>query len=550
MSVDVESVVAHGEDPIAGAIRAEQLVPHADDLLQTDIELLRQAQAERAWVNAASLASVIASRAASRAQGETLLEARRQNLRDGEYDQVPEAVDPLSEARRAREAAKLYGNDSPEHQRAQTGLLISCERLVAEIRRVQTWEYFAELEQPYEEWAGGYTFESRILSDMVDDGITPLADSEEGANRLTEKVEEATYGALRGLGAVALQESVAGARAARREMRVNTISECNDSAIKAYKRDVAAGKKPAASYNGHVPSIEKFMIRGVRYGTDTDSRYQEQLALSGKYVTRKIIINAMRMLSVIEPGHNPTKAEVRATQMVNLNGEGVLAVAALLDELASHASGKRIFLGEVIPEDRPKDYASVPAIAAQRQAKQKGDAQEVVNYLVQLDQNGVDPVVAGGRIDTFIANLLHERVKHNPAEAAHAYDDKEILHKIEEYNQRLADGDIEGARRIDAQMKADLPPPVYCGAGACGLEGVDPKSLEGAAALRLGLKAKEKSELLHDKERPCPGCNRLKVYYDKTGNKACTGCAFSQIDGKISGGKEKAKDKKQFALAA
>lgn len=553
MSVGVEGVVAQSEDPIAAAIRGEYAVSHAADLPQADIDLLMQAQAEQTWVSAAALASVAAARVVGRTQGETLLEARRRNLRDGEYDQVPEAVDPLSEARRVHEAEKLYGKNSPEHRRTQAAFDVSCERLTAEAWRVFTWEYFPELEQQYDEPRDEYMFGDRSLSDMVDDGVTPLADPEEGENRLIEKVEETTYVALRKVGAVALQSALAGVAQKRPEMNVVTVSECNDSAIEAYKEDVAAGRKPAVSYGGHVPKIEKFMIRGVRYGAHTTSRYQEQLALSGEHITHDVIVQAIRVVRAIGAGQHLTKAEVRATQMINMNGEGVLSFAALLDHLASQATGKRIFLGEIIPEDQPKDYANIPFIAEERQQKQKDASREISAYIAQLEQRGTDPVVAGKLIDLFVRKVLYKSVKHNPAEALQVYDDEETLDKIKDYNAALAVGDQAKADLIDQDIQANLPPAVFCGAGSCDLEGVDPTSIDGAAALRLGLKAKNSDQLLHFKKGVCVGCKKKGIYFDTAGNKACTGCGEAEINGKRKVGKakeDKKADTKAFALAA
>lgn len=553
MTVGIEGVVAQGEDPIATAIRTEHAVAHDADLPQADIDLLMQAQAEQTWVSAAALASVAAARVVSRTQGETLLEARRQNLRDGEYDQVPEAVDPLSEARRARAAEELYGKNSPEHRRAQAAFDVSCERLTAEAWRVFTWEYFPELEQQYDEPGDEYIFGDRSLTDMVDDGVTPLADSEEGENRLIEKVEETTYVALRKVGAIALQGALAGTVQKRPEMNVVTVSECNDSAIAAYKEDVAAGRKPAASYGGHVPKIEKFMIRRVRYPTHTTSRFQSQLALSGKYIKHDIIVEGMQIMRAVAQGRQLTKAEVRATQMVNMNGEDELSFTALLDYLASKRTGLRIFLGEVIPEDQPKDYARVPLIAEERQQKQKEAAREINAYITQLERSGTDPVVAGKLIDLFVRKTIKDSVKHNPAEAQHVYGDGETMEKIKDYNRALASGDQARADQIDREIEITLPPAVFCGAGSCDLEGVDPTSSDGAAALRLGLKAKNSDQLLHFKKGVCVGCKKKGIYFDLAGNKACTGCGEAEINGKRKSGKateNRKPDKKAFALAA
>ncbi len=525
--------------------------------MSEDISRLQQAEAERTWIDAAALASVATAREVSREQGMALLEARRQNLRDGEYDQVPEVFDPLSEARRARKAKEDYGEDSPEYRQAQAAFDISCERLTAEAWRVFTWEYFPELEQTFDAQTGDYVFGDRSLTDMVDDGVTPLAGAEEGNNRLTEKVEETTYGALRKVGAMAVRAALANGSQKLPEMNVVTVSECNDSAIAAYQKDLAEGK-PAVSYGGHVPKIEKFMVRGVRYPTHITSRFQSQLALSGEHITHDIIVEGMQIMQAVAQGQYLTKAEVRATQMVNMNGEGPLSFAALLDHLASQKTGLRIFLGEVIPEDQPKDYASVPAIAEARQKKQKDVSREIAAHIARLEENGTDPVVAGGLIKRFVSKAIKDSVKHNPAEAQHVYGEGETLEKIEDYNRALAAGDQARADQLDQEIETILPPAVYCGAGSCDLEGVKPTSDDGAAALRLGLKAKNSNELLYFKKGVCIHCKRQGIYFDLSGNKGCTGCGEAEINGKRSNKNTKIEKTKEgdkanksvFALAA
>ncbi|MDB5185491.1 MAG: hypothetical protein JWL85_14, partial [Candidatus Saccharibacteria bacterium] len=154
--------------------------------------------------------------------------------------------------------------------------------------------------------------------------------------------------------------------------------------------------------------------------------------------------------------------------------------------------------------------------------------------------------------EAFVMEVMLKEAKKDPAQAAIMFDDK-TADGFRQVAVLETQGRYGEAAILQGTIEAMAPAPVYCGAGSCGLEAVNLSSNEGKDALALGLKAAHKNELLRDSERPCPSCNKLKIHYDYHGNKACTGCSYRQINGKIERPAQKPKEvvfKKQEKVAA
>lgn len=471
------------------------------------------------WVDADSVPELHAARLLGKQQAEALLEERKQLLRDGAFDQVPYIIDPLSTAARANAAKRQYGEHSEQYCKARQLMDVNSRRYLAEAWRQNTWEYFAELPQEYEPEAGSYFFHGESLTKIVHDGISPATDPEELDYRLTEAVEESTYVGIRRLSRLTVDEVVflqpgtprAELTVAQRpEVSVLTVSQCSDDAIEAYKRG-------SSDWRGYAPQIEKLMIRRIRFSDVKDVRYQSTLAIPGTKITNEIINQALQILRMTEAGSHLTKAEIRKKQMINLNGSNELDFVQLLDELASRASGKRIFLGEEIPEDQPKDYASVPALAQARQEKLDDDAVKLTEYLQKLEATGIDHWAAKGHVQAFIDKLLFDKVKEDPKQAAIVFDQK-TADGIQAAMDLRARGDYEAAGKLLEKVEREAPPSGGCGAGSCGLEAVNPKSFEAMRARELGLRGEN---ILHDTERACPDCQKKTIYYDERGSKVC-----------------------------
>ncbi len=505
-------------------------IAHLDYLtpnLEVDEIALLDFEAPLVWMSAAVIPELATARQNAMLEAETLLAARMQHLRDGEYDLVPLDIDPLSTAARAVKAKEKYGENSLEYKTARTSLEVDCQRLFAEAWRKNSWEYFEPLEQQFDTARDCYTYMGRSLSEMVADGVTPLAEPEENTIRLHEFVEERTAVAAQRLGAVSLKKVIGGKALAEQsatpDLTVNTINECPDWAIENYKAD------KMDMLGGYNPEKETMMIRSMRI--ENGVRYQEQLAIPVKhlkrYITREVIVETMRRMGVIDTAHQPTKTEVRATQMINFNGEGVLDIIKKLDDVASELSGKTIFLGDQVSADHPRDYAAIPAEAGERQEKLKTDSNALAEKLIELEEHKTDHFVASGIVSMFVTNRLLQKVK-NDVEQAEIVFDRKTADGIREYQTLLAQGDLIQAHFIWGNVEAVAPPASFCGAGSCGLESESALSKDGQKAVELGLKATD-GKVIRDTERACPDCKKKALHYDDNASKVCTNCNKKDI---------------------
>jgi hypothetical protein len=474
-------------------------------------------------IAADTIPGVWAVRLEARMEAESIQESRMQLLREGEFESVPLDVDALSTAGRVLEAETKFGRNSEAYQSARANLRLDCERLFGEAYRRGAWEYFPEVEQTYDVQAGSYSFMGYSLDKMVAAGVTPLAGEEENAYRLTEFVEEKTYKALRRVGRVALGKTIdpdfeLPAKEANADFSVITVSECSDEAITAYD----AGKR--SGFGGHVPEIKKLMIRGIRFNHATDSRFQEQLAVSGEHITHKVIVETLREQRAVAEDAELSKDEVRGKQLIDLSAQGAIGFLKKLDAMAGKMSGKRIFRGEVIPDHQPKDYEAIPAEAKARQQSVTTDVDKTVDYVLRLKRQKTDRSAAGGLLQRFIHNQLAEKVKFNPQAAEIAFNKETAVSAQLNIDLRAQGRDVE-AERLWLKAVEEAPLPEYCGAGACGLVAVSTLSEDGLKAQKLGLDIKDPKDLLKDTERACPGCKKYKVFYDlRTGSKVCTRC--------------------------
>ncbi len=474
------------------------------------------------WLSAAVIPELATARKEAMLEAETLLEARMQHLRDGEYDLVPLDIDPLSTAARAVMAKKEYGERSLEYKKARHSLEVDCQRLFAEAWRKNSWEYFEPLEQEFDIERNCYTYMGRSLTEMVSDGITPLAEVEENTARLHEYVEEKTAVAAQRLGALSLKRYVASASKGP-AVTVNTINECPDWAIENYR----SGKND--QLGGYKPEKETMMVRSLRI--ENGVRYLEQLAIPVRhhdktYITREVIAETMRRTGVIGTASMPTKTEVRATQMINFNGEGVLDIIKKLDDVAGEMSGETIFLGEKVAADHPRNYAAIPQEASERQEKLKTDSSALAEKLIELEEKKIDHFAATGIVSAFVTNRLLQKVKDDATQAEIVFD-KKTADGVREYQARRAQGD-RNADLFWLQVQVEAPSASFCGAGSCGLESASALSKEGQKAIERGLKTTD-GTLIYDAERSCPGCDKKTIYYDNNGSKVCINCDKKEI---------------------
>ncbi|HSX33091.1 MAG TPA: hypothetical protein VLF91_02015 [Candidatus Saccharimonadales bacterium] len=472
------------------------------------------------WVDADIVPELRAARLLASAQAQDILAERLALLCDGKDEDVPYAVDPLTTAARAITARTIYGPESQAAADAYQSLVVDCSRLLAEAMRKGTWELFPETKQTYDPQSGSYTFMGRDLLEMVRDGITPITYEEEQLYRAHEYVEEATFSALRRLGHLAignlvvLQPGVPAPAGTRPDTRIITISECADWAINAHNRGSKVG------YGGYVPEIQKLMIRGIRYGED-DSRYQEQLGLPGTYITHDVVVQALQVLGLSGQEERPSKKEVRGKQFITASGQDVLYIAALLDELASEASGQLIFMGEAVPANHPRDYGTIRAEAEARQAVLETTAYQLADFLLKLEDSGSDHWAALGIVEQQVKKMVFSIVRTNPAAAQVAFDVPTAERLTAAWEARVR-GDQAAAERLEHEAEQNAPAVAYCGAGSCGLV-----EAEGPMAndMKAKLNFKSGDSMLRDKERSCIKCGKKGgVFYVFNATKVNKGC--------------------------
>jgi hypothetical protein len=482
------------------------------------------AEQQLPWINADDVPALQQAREIGRQHYEGLLKDRAQDMEDGNYENVPHVVDALGTAALVVRAKQKYGEGSPQHVEANAGLWLDSNRYLAEASRKNGSVYFEEVAQKFDETREDYVSNGQPLEQIVSNGVTPATESEEISYRLIEAVEEKTYSAVRRLAKLSIDNVVvfkpatplSDALESRLEVRVLTISECSDAAIAAHK----AGSN---DWHYYAPAIEKIMLRGIRFGKTEDVRYQEQLGIPGLEITRDDINELMRRRRVIRKDQYLSKAEVRNTQMINLNGENVIDLARDLDEIASQRSGKRIFLGEIIPDDQPKDYDAIPDIAAARQKKLQDDTDRLTEYLIQLEESGTDHAVGNALVGEFVDRLLFQKVKDDPEQAAIVFDERTAAGVQEVIDLRRL-GKYEEAALLEQKIEYEAPPSGGCGPGSCDLLPVNLAGVEGKKIKDL-LKVEPGDTVVRHKGKPCKACGKVgQVVYAYTLAKVSKGC--------------------------
>jgi hypothetical protein len=333
-----------------------------------------------------------------------------------------------------------------------------------------------------------------------------------------EAVEEATYVGLRQLGALALGNLVVldPVKNLGENLTVTTISQCADWAIEAH------GHNPRASHGGYAPEIRKLMIRGVRYSSEQDSRWQEQVGVSGRYITEEVVSDALQLFGLVSEQTTADKQAVRGMQLVSIEGQGVLDIVQKLDELASKRYGKTIFMGEAVTDDDMCDYEQVPQLAAARQAELDVDSRELADYLLQLESNNMDHWLANSMVGDFVKQRLLARARHNPRVAAEAFD-YETAAGFQAASALRGQGNQQAAEQLEADIERRAPAPSFCGAGSCGLKEAN---IGGTLneELRKKLRIEPGDKVLEDKVRVCKKCDQKTLVYAFNDRKVNTVC--------------------------
>lgn len=455
-----------------------------------------------------------------REQAEALLAGRRAAVQQGtssHEELLP--IDALSTAHSVLDAARMWGRGSAEHQERYQGLVLDCQRLVAEWYRKKKPEYFAPVRHVFDASSQEFFSHGLSIRQMTENALTPFADDpEEEGRRINERVEDATPQILRRLGRIAVGDEA-----------IRTISECTDKAIADYAYDMQHGHKHRG-YGGYVPEIEKVMIRDIRLDETTQDRFEEQIGLPGVYVNHYVIQKALAKAGV--QTEDKDKTGLHGSQL--LARDDLLDFVRLLDETASEEWCVNVFMGEQVPEGYIKDYSSFRSEALERQASLKDMAEVVATFVLDLAEDNFDRRKAPALVEEFVKKQLLQLGKKDTGIVEQMFDtrtaeglrDVTYLESIGEYQRAL--------ERLEEVEKA-APGGGFCGAGSCGLEGINMYSGAGQElAKKVG--AKPGDTVVKDKERACR-CGKKTVVYAYNGNKVnkyCESCGA--FESKVTSG--------------
>lgn len=446
-------------------------------------------------------------REAERDSAWAMLETRR-----NDHELTPEAllpVDALSTAHTVLTAEQVYGEDSPEHREKMAGLLLDSKRLVGEWYRKNTAESFEPVRHKFDVSTEDFFSHGLSIRQMTENALVPLKnDPENETRRVNERVEEVTPQILRKLGSIAVGE------------RMRTISECTDEAITAYQDDMKH-RRAHRGYGGYVPEIEKVMLRDIWFEEGTDDRFEEVVALPGTYITHDIFQQALKQRG----------ANAKAMDKTALHGAQFLArdtlidFVAHLDEVASKGWCTNIFMGEKVAPDFIKDYDRFKQEAAQRQEHLHETAGTVTNFILDLARDGVDRRKAPAMVEDFVKVVLLDMAKQDGTIAEHMFDKKTAV-GLEEVRLLEAHGKFDEAQVLMREVEQMAPGGGYCGAGSCGIEGVNTETEEGKEIAK-NLRAEAGDKIAKDNERACINCHKKTLYYAYTMQKVnsfCNGC--------------------------
>ncbi len=455
-----------------------------------------------------SIPEVAAARQEIRADAHNVLEHRRLNQLQG-VEQEYVSVDALSTAHELLDSIKMYGLQSPQHIERSAGLVLDCQRLVAEWYRKKKPEYFPPVRHVFDSNKEEFFSHGLSIRQMTENALVPIRNNaEEESRRINERVEDATPHILRKLGKLAIgQESIL------------TISECTDKALTDYAHDIATDS-PHRGYDGYVPEIEKVMIRVIKPDSESDDRFEEQVGLPGTYITHEIIQMALAHRGVSVEHMN--KTELHGSQI--LTTDDLMDFVALLDEVASEEWCVNIFMGEEVPKHFFKDYAHFREQALARQKSIEDEAKTVANFVVDLAEDNVDRRKAPAMVEDFVKTILLDMAKTDATVAEQMFD-KKTADGLSEVRQLEAAGRFEEAFNRMQEVEKAAPGGGFCGAGQCGLESVNTQSSSGKELVK-NLKADAGDKVVADKERACRCGKKSIVYaYNKNKvNKYCTSC--------------------------
>ncbi len=491
-------------------------------------------EAEPARLNSAdAIPELFAKRVAARERAARILAQNSYLLHNGRPQEVPGASDPLGTAKQVVAVEKKFGTDSPEHKEVSEGLDEDNGTLLGEVATANQAVHFRRVRRIFKGADHGYFAKGLSISTMADNGLSPLAKPEEQPRRITEAVEE--HGTLVPIGGIIAERGLKGmvellTTEAEPEpelptisVQVTTVSRCPLYAIEDHKLN------PKDSHGGLRPAMEGMAIRRYHFEDDTGDREDEQVIISGKYITKEVVEAILVEDGVIEPGQELTVDEMLAMQLISINGGDVMNFVQRLDNKAGEVHGINIFMGEEVPADHPKDYGQFMEESEEQRNKLEPLKPQLAKLQIGLEKKGADDQLAEALINKFLKTKLLALSKNNP-ELAAAIFDKVTADGFAQVARLEAAGRTSEARVLQAQVEKNAPEVSYCSGGGGGckdLESIDPQSPIGRLAVELGLKG----AIVRNLASACPDCHTMGLVHDYHGNTACAGCKASKLSG-------------------
>jgi hypothetical protein len=484
-------------------------------------------EANPMFINADHVPELAARRQAARETATRIMAQNSNLLHNGRTEQVPSAVDALGTARQVNAAKEKFGIDSPEHQEMFDGLVLDDERLIGEAATNEP-EHFRRVRQEFNRDTRAHYAHGLSISTMTKNGLSPLCEPEEQDRRVEEYVVE--NGTLAPMGEIIAEVGLRGMvellpvavdpELPKVSVQVTTIEECADYAQKEYEIN------PKGSHSGYKAAMKGIAIGRAHFEDDSGDRESEHAIISGVYITHDIIQEVLAEEGVLEPDREYTKTQIIGTQLISVNGGGLMEFIQKLDEKAGARHGKNLLMGAEVADDDPKDYAKVMGEAGERRERLAPLAPELAKFQINLEEKGVDDRIAGAMVSKFLKTKLLAIAKNNP-DLAESMFDKATAEGFAEVARLEAAGRHAEAGWLQADVERNAPEVSYCGAGCAEVGEVDALSPTGQLAASLGLRG----EMVHNKVAACENCHEKQLVHDYQGNTVCVGCKSTKLNG-------------------
>lgn len=442
----------------------------------------------------------------ARVKARQLLEHNRALNTSGERTRIHLDVDALGTIEKVEALKDTYGAMSMEYKEAHKSLVLDYARKWAEAFRKNKEEYFEPTVQVYDKATETLRANGLSVDDMLENGLSPLAEQEESDRRVNDYVLLQTHKDL-------VKHPKADA------IGVVQLMPCPDWAIRSYQ------ERPKGAHGGYAPEVEKLMIGFDWFVPDTQEVYHEQIAVPGTFYTMDVLNKVNQILDPETPtATDKTTVHGTHTLVDRQKISRAMDVLRVLDTIASEESGLDIFMGQVNTPGQPKDYEKLYQDAQRRRQEQRGLTRELVDYVETLYQKDIDHALATHMVEKFINDRLLKIAEADHEIASDAFN-TETANGFRAAMVLREQGRLHEAEALLQETKMNAPPSSSCGAGSCGLESVDVASKEGEE-LKKALKADDGDEVVKDTERACK-CGKKTIVYaynENKVNKYCTSC--------------------------